>query len=270
MTTGAFTPIPEEGMDCDMTSGDGHHPNRNGNVPPGKAVEMQKLYFNIMTHELNNFLQCIQYGIEIVKMELQVNKNREADILLDDCAKASYNSACLLRNYSMFLKGDTLYLKNSKIDVVEIARASAKMLLRDRRINFLFGTDNIAEYVLGDEIQLYQLFHNLLKNAKEAMTGNGITIRIDMSRTTIGMNNPDNIMPGDYLRIKISDNGVGMDENNSVHLFDPYFTSKKTGTGLGLTVCLGIVRRHKGTIKVDSKPGKGTVFTVLLPQDKFD
>jgi signal transduction histidine kinase len=77
-------------------------------------------------------------------------------------------------------------------------------------------------------------------------------------------------MPGDYLRIKISDNGVGMDENNSVHLFDPYFTSKKTGTGLGLTVCLGIVRRHKGTIKVDSKPGKGTVFTVLLPQDKFD
>ncbi|HCE43259.1 MAG TPA: hypothetical protein DET40_06905 [Lentisphaeria bacterium] len=267
---GAFTPMHEEGMDGNMASGAGHHPDGNGNLPPEKAAEMQKLYFNIMAHELNNFLHCIQSGIDMAKMELQADNNGEADTLLDDCARASYNSTCLLENYSMFLKGGSVHLKNNKIDVVEIARASAKMLLRDHRINFYLETDNIAKYVSGDETQLCQLFHNLLKNAKEAMTGNGITIKIDMSRASIGMNNPDKLMPGEYLRIKISDNGVGIDKNNIEHLFDPYFTLKKTGTGLGLCVCLWIARSHKGSIGVDSESGKGTVFTVLLPQSKFD
>ncbi|HBC87964.1 MAG TPA: hypothetical protein DCZ94_13515, partial [Lentisphaeria bacterium] len=194
----------------------------------------------------------------------------EAELLLEQCQRASYNSICLIRNYSIFLKnGDANHYEYKKIDVVDIARTSAKMLLRDSRINFLFGTDNMSEYVSGNEIQIYQLFHNLLKNAKEAMLGDGITIKIDISRTNIGMYDPDGLVHGEYIRINISDNGSGIDKHNIENLFDPYFTLKKTGTGLGLSVCLGIVRRHKGSIRVNSTLGKGTVFTVLLPLAKI-
>ncbi|HBC89499.1 MAG TPA: hypothetical protein DCZ94_21390 [Lentisphaeria bacterium] len=230
----------------------------------GRPLEVQKLYCGVMVHELNNFLQCIQNGIDLAKAELQ-ESNGEVDALLDDCSKASHNSICLLRNYSMLLKGEAGYSECKKVDVVDIARKSAKMLLRDSKINFLFGMDNSVEYVLGDETQLYQLFHNLLKNAKEAILDKGNTIRIDISRKIIGKGAFEDLLPGEYTQIKISDNGVGIDRNVIDNLFDPYFTLKNTGTGLGLSVCLGIVRRHKGSIRVDSESGKGTVFTVLLP-----
>jgi len=234
----------------------------------GRPVEMQKIYCGVMIHELNNFLQVIQNGIDMAKTELQ-EKNGEVDTLLDDCSRASQNSICLLRNYSMLIKGDAGYFECKKVDVADVARKSAKLQLRDSKINFLFRTDNDAQYVLGDETQLCQLFHNLIKNAKEAILEKGNAIRIGISREIIGQAVHKDLAPGEYIQIKISDNGVGIDRNNIENLFDPYFTSKKTGTGLGLSVCLGIVQRHKGSIRVDSEPGKGTVFTVLLPLIQF-
>ncbi|MFA6569071.1 MAG: HAMP domain-containing sensor histidine kinase [Victivallales bacterium] len=260
---GNFTSMPEVIPDHPGTARTEQHSDGNGKTSVEKTVEIQRLYFNIMIHELNSFLHCIQNGIALAKIELRKD-NGEVDTL-EHCEKASHNSICLLRNYSMFLKGDSARLEHVKIDVVDIAKTSARMLLRDSRIIFLFGTDNTAEYVSGDETQLYQLFHNLLKNAKEAMSCSGITIRMDMSRTDIGTDNPDKLIPGEYIRIRISDSGAGIDKNNIEHLFDPYFTSKKTGMGLGLSMCMGIVENHKGAIAVDSEPGRGTAVTVLLP-----
>lgn len=237
-------------------------------IPREIPLEVQKTYFSTMSHELNNFLQCIQGSITMAKDKIAGNK--EMEDLLDDCATASHNSICLLRSYSVFINKSADYFKSSEIDIIDIARRSAKMLLRDARINFLFGSDNVTEYILGDEIQIYQLFHNLLKNAKESMTDNRITIRMDISRTIVGMENPDGLEPGEYIMIIISDNGAGIVKHNIENIFNPYFTLKKTGTGLGLSICLGIVKRHKGSIRVDSEPGKGTVFTILLPAVQID
>jgi len=228
------------------------------------VLEMQKLHFSILAHELNNFLHCIQNSIYMAKDGLKDNSG-EVESLLEYCERAAYNSVHLVRNYSMFIKGGAGNCEASEVDVVDIARTSAKMLLHDKRINFLFRTDNNAEYVFGGETQLYQLFFNLLKNAKEAMVGNRITIKIDISRTSIGTGHPDSLMPGEYSIIKITDSGAGIDRHSIQYLFDPYFTSKKTGTGLGLLTCLWIVKSHKGVITVDSEIGKGTIFTILLP-----
>lgn len=122
-----------------------------------------------------------------------------------------------------------------------------------------------------DATQLRQVVMNLLVNASDALgeeTGR-ITVRTlartcdleYLSKTYLGEDLPE----GQYVCVEVSDSGCGMDETTKARIFDPFFSTKFTGRGLGLAAVMGIVRGHRGAIMVDSGKGKGTVFTVLLP-----
>jgi signal transduction histidine kinase len=111
---------------------------------------------------------------------------------------------------------------------------------------------------MGDQSQLKQALLNLLLNAIEAMpSGGALTVS---TRNTRNRN----------VEIQIADTGVGIPKENFSYIFEPFYTTKKTGSsvGLGLSVVYGIIRDHKGTIKVDSTVGQGTVFTIRLPATK--
>jgi CheY-like chemotaxis protein/two-component sensor histidine kinase len=123
----------------------------------------------------------------------------------------------------------------------------------------------------GDAAQLHQVIMNLITNASDAIGDEPgvITIStrvIDADRSYLSKTFlDDNLVEGRYICLEVSDNGCGMDHQTLTRIFDPFFTTKFTGRGLGLAAVLGIVRGHKGAIKVYSEPGDGTTFKILFP-----
>jgi len=126
--------------------------------------------------------------------------------------------------------------------------------------------------VMADATQIRQVVMNLITNASEALGDRDGTIGLrtgalscddDYFADAIG--DSEQHVPGPYVFLEVSDTGAGMDAETLARIFDPFFSTKFAGRGLGLAAVLGIVRGHKGALKVSSQPGKGTTFRVLLP-----
>jgi signal transduction histidine kinase len=123
----------------------------------------------------------------------------------------------------------------------------------------------------ADTGQLQQVLMNLVINAAEAIGPSGGRVTVGSSVQAIDntyiqtLKTADNIKPGRYVVVEVSDNGCGMDEQTLARMFDPFFTTKFAGRGLGLAAVQGIVRGHKGAIKIYSTPGQGTIARVLFP-----
>jgi CheY-like chemotaxis protein len=125
--------------------------------------------------------------------------------------------------------------------------------------------------VLCDPTQIHQVVVNLCSNAKHSMAETGGTLTVRLQEVDIAADRSDapaELEPGLYIRLEIADTGEGMDKKTLQRIFDPYFTTKEKGigTGLGLAVVRGIIKKYGGSIHVTSQPGKGTVFTVFLPR----
>jgi two-component system NtrC family sensor kinase len=137
-----------------------------------------------------------------------------------------------------------------------ISLTESQMRLQDIKVDRRLAPDLLP--VMADQGQLKQAFLNLLLNAIDAMPSGGtLTLSTRNSRRQ-------------EVVIQIADTGVGIPRECFSHIFEPFYTTKKTGSsvGLGLSVVYGIIRDHKGSIKVDSTVGQGTVFTVRLPATK--
>jgi len=123
--------------------------------------------------------------------------------------------------------------------------------------------------VMADPTQVHQVAMNLITNAFHAIEGKNGAINIELKDITLKKNelHDSTLQPGQYVRLSVSDNGIGMSQDTIHNIFEPYFTTKKQGkgTGLGLAVVYGIVKEHGGDIKVHSKVGEGTTFNVFFP-----
>lgn len=118
----------------------------------------------------------------------------------------------------------------------------------------------------ADPTQLQQVLMNLLTNAADAMPVEGGTITVQVRSTVVGEESPWNVGPGRYAEILCIDDGVGMSQEVADRIFDPFYTTKEGGTGLGLSASMGIVRSHQGDLRVESTPGSGTTFRLLFPE----
>lgn len=127
--------------------------------------------------------------------------------------------------------------------------------------------------VLADRVQLGQVLLNLTQNACEAMSRGG-KLRVQVSNVARergwACQRTGTHPPGDYVCLRVADDGLGMDVDTQRKLFDPYFSTKPTGSGLGLAAVLGIVRRHHGSIEVESAAGEGTSIDILLPRTEVE
>jgi PAS domain S-box-containing protein len=139
----------------------------------------------------------------------------------------------------------------------------------DRRISVRRELSPGPLWVSGDPAQIQNALLNLAVNARDALPDGGeirfTTEELSLDEAAIRRDFPE-LSPGPYVRIAVADTGVGMDEEIRRHLFEPFFTTKTEGAGLGLAAVYGAARNHRGSVRVQSSPGRGSTFSFYLPK----
>ena len=222
-----------------------------------------------IAHDFNNILQPIIGYTEMELLELPpTSPMRES---LEQVLNASLRAKELVKQI-LAVSRSTEEEQRIPIDISSIIKEALK-LLRSSLPTSIEVRQNIREgLALADPTQIHQVLMNLCTNALHAMDGKGILeVRlspVDLSESDLADQYIFDLKPGPYLRLEVSDTGCGMDAETMERIFDPYFTTKEVGkgTGLGLAVVSGIVRRHEGAITVRSEPGKGTRFSIYIPR----
>ena len=212
-----------------------------------------------LAHDFNNLLTAILGNISMAKMYL--GDGNKAFARLTEAESASKRASELTYQLLTFSRGGAPIRKTASLG--DLVRESARFTLS--------GTSVAAEYSIGDDIwsveidpgQISQVFSNLIINAVQAMPSGG-TIIFTAKNVIVGADDVPTLKGGQYVQISIEDRGIGIPEEILPRIFDPYFTTKQTGSGLGLASVYSIIKKHDGHITVESKPGQGTTFRIYL------
>jgi len=208
-----------------------------------------------IAHDFNNILTAITSNITLARMLIKEDSEAYADLL--EAEKAAFRAKNLTQQLLTFSKGG-LPVKTTAL-ITELLKDSVEFTLRGSNVRCEFCLAGDACPIDVDVGQFSQVVNNLVINAQEAMPGGG-TIKVEAANVIVGEQDKLPISPGKYVRITVKDNGIGVPKEYLQKIFDPYFTTKQRGSGLGLSIVYSIIRRHNGYISVDSEPGKGTTF----------
>ncbi len=222
-----------------------------------------------IAHDLKNTFTPILLNTEMLMEDMKTEDPEYP--LLDEISRATRHGVDLVNQILTFSRRAPQ--KKSAVAISSIIRETLSFLRATlpTTIEIRSRLDDENAVVYAEPVQIRQLLINLGSNAGYAMRDRGGFLDIDLSRVTLDGQTAAELSPnlsaGPYVRITVSDTGKGMDEETMKRIFDPFFTTKKPGegTGMGLSVVQGIVKNHQGAITVQSEPGKGSVFTVLLP-----
>ena len=211
-----------------------------------------------LAHEMRNPLASISGSIQVLHKSLPLNETDER--LMQIILRGKDQLESFMRDF-LLLSRPTLGMPEMiKItDVIEDILESMRYLpdWRDD-IQVIKSLQDHLPFIRANKTEIRQLIWNVLMNAIQSMP-NGGRVTIETGKDT-----PD-IFAGQFLEIKISDNGQGIMENDLGKIFEPFYTTREKGTGLGLAIVNRIVEGHAGKIKVDSRSGEGTTFTIWLP-----
>jgi PAS domain S-box-containing protein len=213
-----------------------------------------------IAHDFNNILTVILGNITLAR--LFSKSGDKAHYRLTEAEKAVLRAQDLTRQLLTFAKGGSPVKATASIE--DIVRESCAFALMGSNVK---PDAAIAKDLWNAEVdrgQISQVINNLIINADQAMP-NGGTIKITATNQIIPEGKPPGWKPGKFIRISISDEGAGISKEHLPRIFDPYFTTKAEGTGLGLATSYSIVKKHDGMIKVESQMGKGTTFNIYLP-----
>ena len=218
-----------------------------------------------LAHDFNNILTVIIGLGEIVKTKL--DDRSEVYGYLLSMLQAAHKSSALTHQLLVFSRRQVLHPE--VLDLGALLTDMAGMLRRvvGESVKFVTRLAENLPAVRLDQSQLQQVVLNLLVNATQAITTDGIiilsTAEVRIADEEIDL--PESAETGTYVRLSVRDNGCGMDKETLRHIFEPFYTTKKSGTGLGLATVYGIVHQSGGQLSVHSEPGKGTTFNIYFP-----
>jgi signal transduction histidine kinase/ActR/RegA family two-component response regulator len=214
-----------------------------------------------IAHDFNNLLQGVFGYISMAKLNL--DQKGKCVEMIEQAEKALHLSVNLTKQLLTFSRGGKPLRKKMKI--LPIIENSVKFALSGSRIDYSLETDEALHLVEVDEGQISQVIQNIIINADQAMPTCGTVLVTARNVQAPGEGLPDHLPAGRYIRISIKDNGIGIPKHYLPRIFDPYFTTKDKGSGLGLAASYSIVRNHGGMIDVKSETGKGSTFSIYLP-----
>ena len=223
-----------------------------------------------IAHDFNNILVGILGNASLVRELL--TPVSPARPMLDDVIRASERAASLTQQLLAYSGKGKFVIQ--PVDLSDLARDMVSLIKssipRTVRLQLVLAAG--LPPVTADLTQMQQIIMNLVINGAEAIGERPGTVTVttgvqhlDEHSTGAATLSNDAVKPGTYVLLEVRDDGCGMDEATIRKIFDPFFTTKFTGRGLGLSAALGIVRGHQGLIRVDSRPGEGCAFRVLIP-----
>lgn len=231
-------------------------------------LESLSLLAGGIAHDFNNLLTAILGNLSISRN--WAHSRETLDEFLAEAEQASLRAKSLTQQLLTFAKGGSPLKK--PLDIRRLVMETATFALRGSSTQCEFDVPEHVWAVQADEGQISQVIHNLALNAHQAMPEGGtVTIRCENTELSVERITALALStPGAYLKIQFIDQGSGIPQAALPKIFDPYFSTKPQGTGLGLSTAYSVIKNHHGTIVVSSNTGEGTTFTLYLPAEAAD
>ncbi len=213
-----------------------------------------------VAHDLNNILTVMSSNVELVK--LRMHDDPDARTRLDEAEKATERARELVRQMMSLSKADKPDRK--LISLKPVLREEVEFSLRDSPVRADMDIADDLWDVMADQVQVRGVISNLVINARQEMVAGG-DLKVRAENVVISDGDGTPLPAGRYVRISIQDHGRGIAPQDLDRIFEPYYTTKRTGCGLGLPISQSIVLGHRGHLGLESEVGKGTTFTIHLP-----
>jgi PAS domain S-box-containing protein len=210
-----------------------------------------------IAHDFNNLLTIIQGQISLISATATID--HELDASLRAMTEATQRAAALIRQLLTFSRRQRMEARD--LDLAQLVKNLSPLLRTMLGDEIVLETRTAANRMIvhADPTMMEQVILNLAVNARDAMPSGG--------RLTIALDRLDACGVGSWVRLSVTDTGMGIRHEDLPHVFEPFFTTKEVGqgSGLGLATTFGILEQHHGRLEVQSEPGQGTTFTVTLP-----
>ncbi len=226
-------------------------------ISRAKNIESLGMLAGGIAHDFNNMLTGILGNISLARRRIDDNKLAE---LLTRAENASFKARGLAHQLLTFSRGGASIKEVASL--VKIVKDSVELVFVGSHIQPEIHIKDDVLNVEVDVTQMTQVFNNILLNARQSMESGHITVNIG---NFVQAKDSGFLNRGRYVSVTVKDQGVGIPEEDLTNIFTPYFSTKKEGSGLGLSISYSIVRKHKGNIVVNSEVGKGTEFIVYIP-----
>ena len=225
-----------------------------------ETIESLGLLAGGIAHDFNNILTGILGNVNLAKVI--ASRGDPIYARLDEAEKALDKASQLVRQLMTVSKGGEV--RKEVTSVVQIVDESASLALSGSSVNYSLSVPDDLWPVVADATQIGQVVQNLVLNAEQAMPDGG---EVKIKAINLDLETPEGLplTPGRYVKLSFRDHGVGIAPQYLKKVFDPYFTTKNKGSGLGLAVVYSAVAKHSGHVSIESDLGHGTTFHVYLP-----